>query len=192
MEEEWRDIEEFKGLYQVSNFGRVKSLERYSIQGHLIDEKIIKPYPNNSGYLDVSLYIDGKRYHRKIHRLVAEAFIPNPEHLNEVDHIDTDKNNNIVTNLRWVTHSENHLNPLTVQLKSKNLKGIKWPEERCEKLRKKVCVFKDGVFIHKFNSYKELDEKSKEVIGIKLWSIYARKVIVGEKDSYLGYTFALG
>ena len=189
MNEEWRDVVGFEGLYKISNLGVVKSVQRLSLQNHIIYEKIIKPHPNNSGYLDVSLYKDGKRIHKKIHRMVAEAFIPNPNNLPEVDHIDADKNNNCVDNLHWVTHSENHLNPLTVKLKSEINKGKIISEERRQKISKRINVFKDGILLHTFNSYKDLDVNSKKLFGVTLWNVYARKVINGIMDSYHGYTF---
>ena len=120
MEEIWADVKGYEGRYKISNFGRVKSIGRFSIQNHWIPEKILKQHKSQGGYLETSLYIDGKRTHKKIHRMVAEAFIPNPNNLPEVDHIDTDKNNNCVSNLRWVTHQENHMNPNTIEYKRKN------------------------------------------------------------------------
>ncbi len=189
MTEEWKNIEKYNGIYQISNLGRVRSVAHINIQKHYIPEKIIKPHPNNSGYLDVSLYIDGKRYHEKIHRLVAEAFIPNPNHLPEVDHIDTDKTNNTVSNLKWCTHSENHLNPLTIELKRKMLTGRTLSEEHKSKLSVKIAVYREGHLLHVFRSYKDLDENSKSIFGIQLWNVYVRKVIRGELDNYHGYTF---
>lgn len=191
MQEEWRDIKGFEGMYQISNLGRVKSLERLSIQNHLLPEKILRTAHAQSGYVDVSLYKDGKRYHRKPHRLVAEAFIPNPDNLPEVDHIDTNKDNNCVDNLHWVTHSENHLNPLTVELKKKKLTGRKIPPEIVAKKCTKVGVYKDGELQHIFKSYKDLDDNSEEILGVKLWNVYARKVIQGKRDEYHGYTFQI-
>ena len=139
--------------------------------------------------MDVSLYYNGKRTHEKIHRLVAEAFIPNPNNYPEVDHIDTDKTNNAVENLRWCTHSENHLNPLTVELKRKTLTGRKIPERTLAKTRVKVLVYKDGQLLHTFKSYKDLDNNSKNVLGVQLWNVYARDVIRGTRDEYHGFTF---
>lgn len=177
--EVWKDIKGFEGIYQVSNLGRVKSLPRYTVQKHWVEERILNSHHNNSGYCDISLYQDTKRVHKKVHRLVAEAFLPNPYNLPEVDHIDTNKDNNCVWNLRWCTHSENHLNPLTRKRRS----------EALEKVSKKICVFKDGKLLHIFKSYAELDETSQSVLGVKLWNVYVRKVIKGERASYKGYTF---
>ena len=191
MKEEWRDIKGFEGLYQINNYGKVKSLERYSMQNHLISEKLLTPHYSQGGYLDYSLYKDGIRYHKKPHRLVAEAFIPNPNNLPEVDHIDTDKNNNRVDNLRWVTHSENHLNPLTVQLKKEKLTGRKIDPKVVAKREIKITVLKDNIPIYTFKSYREMDEKSKDIFGVTLWNVYARKVVNGKIPDYHGYTFRI-
>ena len=101
----WKDIEGYKGLYQVSNKGRVKSLERavWNSKGYCktVSERILKPVKTSRGYLQVFLYKEGKRKRPCIHRLVAEAFIPNTENLEQVNHIDEDKTNNCVENLEW-------------------------------------------------------------------------------------------
>lgn len=100
MEEIWKDIAGWEGLYQVSTCGRVKSL-KYG------KERILKQSKNSSGYLTVSLYIEGKTLSKVVHRLVAIAFIPNPENKIEVNHIDEDKKNNRLENLNWMTSKEN-------------------------------------------------------------------------------------
>lgn len=100
--EYWRDVIGFEGLYSVSSLGRVKGRE-----------KILKPSDNGKGYMTVCLYKDGKSYRKYIHRLVAEAFIPNPDNKPQIDHIDTVKTNNSVENLRWTTPEENGNNPTT-------------------------------------------------------------------------------
>ena len=191
MQEIWKDIKGFEGLYQISNLGRVKSVARYSEQNHFLPEKILSICHAIAGYTDVSLYKDGKRYHKKPHRLVAEAFIPNPNNLPEVDHIDTNKDNNCVDNLRWVTHSENHLNPLTVKKKKEMLTGRHLPKEQVEKMSTKVNVFKDNKLVHTFPSFNEMERSSKEILGKKLWGIYAKQMINGKRDEYNGYTFSI-
>lgn len=93
MEEIWRDIKGFEGSYQVSNLGQVKSLRNGS-------ERVLKPRMNVYGYMQVDL-CDGKRKHYKVHRLVAQAFLPNPDNLPQVNHKDENKTNNAVSNLEW-------------------------------------------------------------------------------------------
>lgn len=102
MKEIWKDIAGYEGLYQVSNFGRVKSLN-YNKTGI---SKCLVPKKNNS-YNMVCLCKGGVHKYVSIHRLVANAFIPNPENKLEVNHIDGNKSNNLISNLEWVTSSEN-------------------------------------------------------------------------------------
>lgn len=96
----FREIDGFPD-YEVSNLGRVCSFKgKYP--------KILKPRKNSCGYLYVILYTGGKGVRKTIHRLVAEAFVPNPENKPEVNHIDEDKKNNVAENLEWVTRRENN------------------------------------------------------------------------------------
>lgn len=112
MEEIWKDIKGYEGLYQVSNLGRVKSLFRYS--------KILKNKIGNNGYCTVCLYGNKKPCFKLVHRLVAEAFIPNPDGKPCVDHINTVRDDNRVENLRWCTTRENCNNPISLEKMSKN------------------------------------------------------------------------
>lgn len=98
--EEWRDINGYEGLYQVSNFGRVKSFHRGTT-------KIIKPQINRKGYLNITMNKNGMQKTFRIHRLVAEMFILNTDCKPQVNHRDGHKLNNHVNNLEWVTEVEN-------------------------------------------------------------------------------------
>lgn len=91
----WTEIEGFEN-YQVSTWGRVRS-----------SHGILKPYENAKGYLKVGLFRNGKDHKKRVSRLVAMAFIPNPDNLPQVDHIDGNKQNNSITNLRWVDNDTN-------------------------------------------------------------------------------------
>ena len=100
MNEEWRDIKGYEGLYQVSNLGRAKSLK---YRGHEGCIGILTPRLDGKEYETVALYKEGKVRNTKIHRLVAQAFIPNPNNYPQVNHKDENKINNNVSNLEWCT-----------------------------------------------------------------------------------------
>ena len=110
-EEVWRDIEGFEGLYQVSDQGRVKSLERkvkHWCGGERIQkERILKPSMDKDGYLLVTLCAGGKPKTLKVHRLVCEAFHENPDNKPQVNHINEDKTDNRACNLEWCTCKQN-------------------------------------------------------------------------------------
>ena len=99
MQEEWKDIRDYEGLYQISNKGNVKSLGNNKTK----KEKILKSSVNKRGYLDVKLCKNGKHKNFRINRLVAEAFISNPNNLPQVNHKNEIKDDNRVENLEWCT-----------------------------------------------------------------------------------------
>lgn len=114
MEKEiWKDIKGYEGLYQISNLGRVKSLERICFQSPLkkrkINEKIMKfDKSSKAGYIRISLNKDGNKKKYSVHRLVAQTFIPNPHNYPQINHIDENKQNNNINNLEWCTVKYNN------------------------------------------------------------------------------------
>lgn len=127
-----KDIKGYEGLYAVTTDGKIWSYVKN-------DFKVIQEFQKTK-YKFVALFKNGKGKIFSIHRLVAEAFIPNPENKPCVDHIDTDKSNNRVENLRWVTTAENANNPLTKKHVSEGKKGLK----PSEKTRKKMSEVMKG------------------------------------------------
>lgn len=123
MEEIWKDIPGFEGLYKVSNFGRVKKLAKTRIYNNgtrtVIPEHFIKATANNRGYLNVPLYSNNERYTKKVHRLVAEVFLDNTDDKPYVNHINGNKADNRVENLEWCTPSENNIHRYNVLCKRK-------------------------------------------------------------------------
>lgn len=110
--EVWRDVCGFEGFYQISNLGNIKSLDRYVSHGvngkKFIKGRMMKPHKIQKGYLQVTLRNGKKRRLVVVHRLVAEAFLPEPPFDNMcIDHINMDKTDNRVCNLEWVTFKEN-------------------------------------------------------------------------------------
>ena len=112
IEEIWRPIEGYEGLYEVSNTGRVRSVDRYvkTCYGsyRLYKGKVLSPGKDKNGYLKVVLNCNGKCKTINVHRLTAQAFIPNPDNLPMVNHKDEDKSNNNVDNLEWCTAKYNN------------------------------------------------------------------------------------
>lgn len=94
----WKPIDGY-APYMVSSWGRVMNGQTGNV---------LAPHPNKKGYLRVDLYLDGEKKHKRVNRLVAQAFIPNPDGLPQVNHIDGNKQNNSVTNLEWCTNDDNN------------------------------------------------------------------------------------
>lgn len=106
MKELWKTIIGFEGIYEVSSLGNVRGLQRI-VRGVVVPEKIMSPRVCVKGYKSVGLNKNGVQYHKSVHRLVANAFIPNPDNKPCVNHIDGNPSNNKIENLEWATHREN-------------------------------------------------------------------------------------
>ena len=143
----WKDIKGYEGQYQVSNLGRVKSLNYRGIG----KEQILIPSKQTTGYLFVVLHKNGTRKTFTIHRLAAQAFIENHENLPCVNHIDEDKTNNCVDNLEWCSHEYN-INYGTHNARCLETKKLK----KCKNAEKPVLQFtKANKFIKEFPSIHE-------------------------------------
>ena len=132
--EEWKPVRNYEGKYMVSNTGEVKSLN-YRRTGK---ERILKGVDYGEGYLYVSLWKDGKVKQCRINRLVAQAFIPNPNNLPEVNHKNEDKTDNRVENLEWCSKSHNVNHGTRNKRAAEKLKGKKHSEEHNKKIGKKL------------------------------------------------------
>lgn len=119
----WKDIKGYEGKYQISSYGRVKRIDHYSGNWHF-PERILKlRYTKRDHYTVIRLTGSNRTAHDyRVHRLVAQAFIPNPENKATVNHIDGNKNNNHVENLEWNTREENMQHAYKHHLK-KPMKG---------------------------------------------------------------------
>lgn len=117
----WKDIKGYEGLYQVSNIGRIMSLRRYVLHNYgglrEVPERILRPGTDSNGYQLVALYSDGIRRSIKVHRLVATAFLHNPNNKPEVNHKNGIKSDNTVGNLEWATRIENNQHALDIGLR---------------------------------------------------------------------------
>lgn len=147
MQERWKAIKGFEGLYEVSDLGNIKSLNYNHTIGNV---KLLKPVKNKGDYFQVTLYKDKIQFIKKIHRLVAQAFIPNPENKPQVNHIDGNKQNNTVSNLEWTTsqenviHSwENGLSVMTEETKRK-LSELHRGKHHTEESKKKMSESRKG------------------------------------------------
>lgn len=166
VDEIWKDIEGYEGYYKVSNLGRVKSLPRviYRVKDGrkmTIKGKIMTPTINSRGYYGVRLSIDGIGRTAKVHGLVANAFLDNPQNLVEINHKDGDKSNNHINNLEWSTRQKNikHAfdNGLNSNVGSRNGRSIV-NEEDVITIRKRKADGEKFKFV--YNDYKDIMTKS--------------------------------
>ena len=179
---EWRDIKGFERIYQVSDTGLVKSLSRIirvgSIKGSVtLNEMFLSQRVDMKGYLRVYLNDRGKTKFRPVHRLVAQAFIPNPGNKPQVNHIDGNKQNNNVENLEWCTNSENQKHAYKL--------GLNYVTGRAG--RPKVAVIQKDLYSNKvINTFNSLRE-AQMATGIQFTNI--RKVLNGERHSAGGFAW---
>ena len=174
--ETWKDVVGYEGLYEVSNKGNVYSVERMDALGREQGGLVLKPKYNNRGYLMVSLYKNGKLKNRTVHRIVAEAFIPNPKGFLEINHKDENKSNNEIFNLEWCTREHN----------------VKYGTS-IERISKKVRAVNIGTGeVVTFNSTQEAGRKGYSASGVSracrgTYKTDTGKLVGGDGRTYKGY-----
>lgn len=177
-EERWRPIVGFEGYYEVSNFGDIRSVDRIvprdGIRGDMARKgQVRKPHVTPKGYLRVQLTQGGESRNFQVHRLVAEAFIPNPENKPEVNHRNGNKRDNYIGNLEWATPSENQTHAYALGLKRPTVKYV----VHCEELD--ITTFGIDRMV------KALQEQGYD----KAESAAIWNCIAGDSRSHLGLTF---
>lgn len=144
IEEVWKDAFGYEGIYEVSNLGRIRSLDREVWNGtnyHTKSGRILNTFKKPDGYVVTQLTKDGISKTVSMHRLVALTFLPKIENKDFVDHINTVRDDNRVINLRWVTRSENHMNDITRRKRSDLALGSNNPNSK-----KVICLNTGEVF----------------------------------------------
>lgn len=177
MEEIWKDVEGFEGSYQVSNCGEVRSLDRIISHPNGPTKrkgKVLKQVKTGVKRNYHAVELNSVAY--KVHRLVAGAFILNPENKPEVNHIDGDPSNNKIDNLEWVTSSENQRHALDTGLLVRE-RGI-----GCKNTKYKVKVFENGILITTLTG-------TADMINFGLQPSKVLCCINGERKTHKGYTY---
>lgn len=176
MEKEiWKDVVGYEGLYQVSNMGNVRSLDRIDKVGRLRVGRLLKPATYNNGYKRVMFSYDTKEKSFLVHRLVAEAFIDNPNNYPIINHKDENPSNNRVENLEWCTVKYNN-NYGTVKERIKKA-NINHPNKSKQILQYTL----DGEFLKEYPSAMEVERQ----IGFRQGCI--SRVCRGERKSTGGF-----
>ncbi len=182
MEEIWKDIEGYEGIYQISNLGRVRSLDRIVTRkgtpgyrgesGQFFPGQILKHKISKFGYHRIGLFKNRKQKFLLIHRLVAKAFIPNPENKRAVNHKNGIKSNNKVQNLEWCTNKENSLhakdNGLLNIKRGEEIGNSKLTEKQVLEIRKKYKPWKYTLSMLA-TEYKVCFQLISLIVNYKIW-----------------------
>lgn len=179
--EKWKDVVGYEGCYVVSNFGRVASLLRNVKHSNSVNktihQRIMSLKTRKNGYISVCLYNNGEGKDCLVHRVVAKAFIPNPENKPQIDHIDRNRSNNNASNLRWCTGSENMSNPLTKPF----LKQINKGRKRSYAYHP-VVALKNDTIVYMF-------EKLMDCQNYGFNYTVVSSICSGRRKTHKGYTF---
>ena len=168
LNEEFKDIKGYEGIYQISNYGRVKNIRKYNAisNQYYKREKILKCLINKGNYLKVGLIKDKIKKCCLIHRLVATHFIDNNENNKEINHIDTNKHNNRIDNLEWCSRSENMKHAFKNNLCNKQMNHLK---DIINSNKKKVLQYSlNDILIKEWESVAQIEKElgySHSVIG---------------------------
>ena len=192
-DEIWKNIDDYEDSYMISNYGRVKSLERIVIckdhSAKKYKEKIMKERYHN-GYAIINLWRNGQMKRYYIHRLVAAHFVENPKEYNIVNHIDGNKTNNYYENLEWCTAKHNIQHAIDNNLLTVNIDGIL--QKNIEN-RKKVVAIKNNRIVYKANYSKEMAKiiKEKEHLNTSIETLARgiRRYANQQSGTYHGYRF---
>lgn len=177
MEEKWKDVEGFLGYYQISNLGQIKSVDRITKKNALCKGRILKQHVNPNGYKIIRTSIDGIKNSLTISRLVAKAFVDNPNNFPEVNHLDGDKLNNKCSNLEWTNRAGNmrhaHFSGLKTNKFGKEASAIKYGVE---------VVNKDGKTVDVLYGQAAMTKKGFQIANVG-------KCLNGERKHHKGMTF---
>jgi hypothetical protein len=158
MEEIWKTIPKYEGMLEASNLGRIRTLDRYISRKdtgteYFVKGKILKFNKHRDGYLKVYFSVENKGKGEFVHRLVAMAFILNPENKSQVNHIDCCKTNNNVINLEWCTNKDNQ-----IHARVNGLVPVLTGKEAA-RFERAVDVFKDGEYLMTLHGNVDMKEK---------------------------------
>lgn len=179
MNEIWKDIPGYEGLYQASNIGNVRSL-KWNRSNKI---KNLKPY-EEGGYMHVGIRHNGIHHNYLIHRLVAMAFIPNPSGYKEVNHIDGNKLNNTVVNLEWISRKNNVLHAINTGLRPPNVPCIRKRRDDSALCKEVIQYDLNNNIVARWSSVFKIQEE----LGFK--PDFVRRCCRGERKTYKGFIWS--
>jgi len=166
--EKWKSIDGFKGIYEVSDFGRVRSISRIDSLKREKEGKVLMPHVNRYGYSVITLHLHGKNHLKTIHRLVASAFLPDYSELLQVDHVNGDRGNNYISNLRMTNQTNNNGNARKLNPSSSKYKGVTWHKRDkrwIARIQKEGKQFQIGYYLDEIEAARAYDVMAIELYG---------------------------